>query len=122
MTGAAWSGLTAFVLPERHTAILDAQLGKLLRRASKGNMSWTREDGSVRCNTTDKVFNCWKIEKSADALRIRRLKWYQQWARFPTDHGAVLAAVFGTTRGEQELGISASSVPQVLDLELGRMV
>ena len=52
------------------------------------------------------VFNCWKIDKSADALRIRRLKWYQQWARFPTDHGAVLAAVLGTSKGEQARGIT----------------
>ena len=36
VTGAAWSGLTAFVLPARHTDILDAQLGKLLRERLRG--------------------------------------------------------------------------------------
>ena len=47
-----------------------------------------------------------KSKKSAAALRLRRLKWYQQWARYPKDHGAVLAAVLGTTQGERKKGIT----------------
>eukprot|EP00959_Pyramimonas_sp_CCMP1952_P160343 3353858-Pyramimonas_sp.AAC.1 len=58
-------------------------------------MSWQREDGSIRCHNTDRVSREWRLERTAVALRVRRMRWYMRWAQYPADHGAVLAAVFG---------------------------
>eukprot|EP00959_Pyramimonas_sp_CCMP1952_P346218 7251446-Pyramimonas_sp.AAC.1 len=52
--GAALSGLTALVLPAKLTNAIDAVLAKFLRSLSGGDMSWQREDGSIRCHNTDR--------------------------------------------------------------------
>eukprot|EP00959_Pyramimonas_sp_CCMP1952_P234917 4908446-Pyramimonas_sp.AAC.1 len=104
--GAGLSGLTCMVLSKAQTDTIDALLGKYLRTLARGRMSWTREDGTVRCYTTAKVFLEWRLERTAVALRTRRLKWYQQWAKFPEAHGNVIAATFGTSAMERAAGVS----------------
>eukprot|EP00959_Pyramimonas_sp_CCMP1952_P098331 2055301-Pyramimonas_sp.AAC.1 len=72
--GAAWSGLTAFAPPSSLTDALDAVIGKYIRRLAVGRMSWTTDAGETRCHSTARVFQEWRIERTATALRTRRLK------------------------------------------------
>eukprot|EP00959_Pyramimonas_sp_CCMP1952_P404036 8466088-Pyramimonas_sp.AAC.1 len=59
--------------------------------------------------TTPEVLRYWRFSGSRVDLRIRRLKWYQSWARNPTGHVQPLCALFGVLRGEHE-----STVPQLV--------
>eukprot|EP00959_Pyramimonas_sp_CCMP1952_P428925 8983554-Pyramimonas_sp.AAC.1 len=93
---AALSGLSPFVIPGKFINIIDQTLGKFLRVLSKGEMSWGAEQGEMRCRTTRLVLKSWKIPRSARQLRVRRIRNYLRWARYPEDHHAVVSAVFGT--------------------------
>eukprot|EP00959_Pyramimonas_sp_CCMP1952_P088196 1845179-Pyramimonas_sp.AAC.1 len=84
--GAAWSGMTAFVLTAALTYALDAVIGKYLRRLAVGRMIWQLESGETRCNPTTRVFKEWGIERSAAAFRTRRLQWHRNWALYPHEH------------------------------------
>eukprot|EP00959_Pyramimonas_sp_CCMP1952_P044966 939366-Pyramimonas_sp.AAC.1 len=69
-------------------------------------MSWVRGDGETRCHSTARVFREWRLPRTATALRMRRLKWYQQWARQPHECSNVVAAIFGSSVMERLAGIS----------------
>eukprot|EP00959_Pyramimonas_sp_CCMP1952_P186716 3904358-Pyramimonas_sp.AAC.1 len=98
VVGAALSGLPALVLTGTHTTAIDSVLGKYPRTLAGGAMSWTRADGTVRRNNLRQVFRYWRLERTSVSLLVRRLRWYQNWPRHPWEHGAVIAAVFGTSR------------------------
>eukprot|EP00959_Pyramimonas_sp_CCMP1952_P307612 6438708-Pyramimonas_sp.AAC.1 len=68
-------------------------------------MSWTRADGTVRCNNLRQVFRYWRLERTSVSLLVRRLRWYQNWSRHPWERGAVVAAVFETSRLDAAQGI-----------------
>eukprot|EP00959_Pyramimonas_sp_CCMP1952_P236483 4941887-Pyramimonas_sp.AAC.1 len=78
--------MTAFAPPAALTDALDAAIGKYLRRLAVGRMSWQLESGEKRCYPTARVFKEWGIERSATALRTRRLKWHRNWALYPHEH------------------------------------
>eukprot|EP00959_Pyramimonas_sp_CCMP1952_P003881 81786-Pyramimonas_sp.AAC.1 len=84
--GAGRGGLAALVLPAASANALDALFGKYLRTLARGAMPWTTEAGDTGCKSTKQVFKWWRLERSAVALRTRRLKWYQKWALYPAEH------------------------------------
>ena len=84
--GAMCSGFTGFALPTAHYRTMDKRLAKLLRTLAGGDeLGKTKADGTTvaRCNTTAQVFQYRRLERSGTALRLRRLKLDQQWARYP---------------------------------------
>ena len=93
--GAALSGLTSMVLEPRHCAHLDPVLLGLLRGLSGGvaRQTWR----GTRLKKAKNVFRSWALLQAADELlQVRRVRWYQSWARYPKDHHAVVTAVLGT--------------------------
>ena len=41
----------------------------------------------------------------ADELQVRRVRWYQSWARHPQDHHAVVTDALGTCQAEEMVGV-----------------
>ena len=69
------------------------------------------EEGLVIAGTSNReILRHWKMVTCSTELCVRRLKWYQSMARFPWDHGLVLASMFGHTKGEQLEGIPPASL------------
>ena len=59
----------------------------------------TRQMGrGTRQKKAKHVFRSWALLQIADELQVRRVRWYQSWARYPKDHHAVATAVLGTCK------------------------
>ena len=54
---------------------------------------------------TKNVFRSWALLQVADELQVRRVLWYQCWARHPKDDHAVVTAVLGTCKVEEIFGV-----------------
>eukprot|EP00959_Pyramimonas_sp_CCMP1952_P012460 263428-Pyramimonas_sp.AAC.1 len=109
IVGAALSGLSRFVMGKKYTDAIDTILCKLLRYLPRGENCWTDEQGRKKTTTVAEVFREWKINMSADELRVRRLKWYKRWSQFPNGREAIIAAVFGTSKSDQSMGIKRTN-------------
>ena len=46
----------------------------------------------------------WALLQAAD-VQVRRVRWYQSWARYPKDHHTVVTAVLGTCKVEEIVGV-----------------
>ena len=60
------------------------------------------------CGQTEKNKKCLPFRallQVADELQVRRVRWYQSWARCPKDHHAVVTAVLGTCKAEDIVGV-----------------
>ena len=58
----------------------------------------------IRQKQTKEVFRSWSLLQAAEESQVRRVRWYQSWARHPKDH-AVVAAVLGTCKAEEIVGV-----------------
>ena len=90
------------VLEPRHCAHLDRVLLGMVRSLSgeTARQTWR----GTRQKKAKNVFRSWALLQAADELQVRRVRWYQSWARYPKDHHAVGTAVLGTCKVEEIVG------------------
>ena len=87
----------------RHCAHLDRVLLGMLRSLSGGTALQTWR--GTRQQKAKHVFRSWVLLQTCDELQVRRVRWYQSWARYPKDHHAVVTAVLGTCKAEDIVGV-----------------
>ena len=59
----------------------------------------------IRLKQAKEVFRSWSLLQAVEELQVRRVRWYQSWARHPKDHHAVVTAVLGTCKAEETVGV-----------------
>ena len=104
--GAALSVLTSMVLEPRHCAHLDrVLLGMPEESVWTARQTWR----GTRQKNAKHVFRSWASLQAADELQVRRVRWYQSWARDWKDHHVVVTAVLGTCKVEEIVGVQRLS-------------
>eukprot|EP00974_Lingulodinium_polyedra_P019795 1914441-Lingulodinium_polyedra.AAC.1 len=63
---------------------MDAAMTKLLRAMMRGK-ACREEEGKYRSLTGEAVMRHWKVLPAKEEMAIRRLKWYQKWAKYPEE-------------------------------------
>ena len=94
--------MESFVVSDRQASTLDSAIAQAGREALQGKACRRDDEAKVESSMSNlQVLHYWDIASTATELRIRRLKWLQNMARFPKSHVLPLAALFGTCKGEQ---------------------
>ena len=107
MVGTAISGLISYVL----TQCEYRKLNTFFRRALRGMMQGKAcTDGPVhkKAMNNKEIWDWWHLLPVELELQVARIRWMQQWARFPERHGQVAGAVNGRMRLELSLGHEAT--------------
>ena len=90
---------------QRDYAKLDSAVAALGRLAMRGKASTKDEQGKVTSSlSTSEVLKHWGLAPCSTEARIRRVKWYQNMAKFPKDSMQVLGARLGDLKEENNLG------------------
>lgn len=98
-------GLEAYVLAPTHLRRLQRQATRLLRALSAGRACKRTADEGYEAKGAPEVRRSWRMCTIAVELRVRRLKLLASWARQPSYHVQVVAAVWGATSAELEAGV-----------------
>eukprot|EP00974_Lingulodinium_polyedra_P092164 8930890-Lingulodinium_polyedra.AAC.1 len=53
---------------------------------------------------TKEVLNFWGLASCETELGVRRLTWYQAWAKEPEQHLQEIASLFGSLKADKERG------------------
>ena len=83
---------------------MDFIRASLLRRCMRGKASGkqTLPDGTIKYRglTLFEILQFWKLCPARLDNLVRRLRWYQSWARDPQGHAQIICAVLGKMRCE----------------------
>ena len=102
--GAALENIEAFLPSDKDYEAIDRAIAAVGRRALRGKATKDKlEAGEEKkeAMSTKQVLREWRLATSKTEARVRRLRWYQSWARNPTEHTQELAAVLGDARAEK---------------------
>jgi hypothetical protein len=98
------TGLQCFVLLKSHLKHIDIVAVKLLRSMMGGSVDY--EGVHPLKLTNQQVLDFWGILPAFEELQALRLKWYQSMVEHTTEHGQMIAALFGRCKFENVNTIS----------------
>ena len=96
------AGLVACVLRASEHDKIDSHIIGKLRALLRGKACAKREDGRFKALSNAVVLRCWRMVPTAVELRVRRLMWYQEWAKHPDEYVQVFGAIFGQCPCDEE--------------------